>query len=62
MKFYFAKDPSPKIPSVEIFQTKYLQYGSGELRISCIDMSTIVANSDISGGMYYNFDWREIIN
>lgn len=25
-------------------------------------MSTIAANSDISGGMYYNFDWREIMN
>jgi hypothetical protein len=41
---------------------KYLQYGNGELRINCIDMTTISANSDSSGGMYYNFDWKLIMN
>jgi len=41
---------------------KYLQYGNGELRINCIDMTTISANSDSSGGMYYNFDWKTIMN
>ena len=45
-----------------MFQSKYLQYGNGELRINCIDMSTISANSDITGDMYYSLDWRAVMN
>ncbi len=32
------------------------------MKINCIDMSTITANSKIEGETYYKLNWKEIMN
>jgi hypothetical protein len=48
--------------AVDLIQSKYLQYGNGELRISCIDLSEIKANSDVTGERYYGeMKWTDLV-
>jgi len=50
------------VSAVDLIQGKYLQYGNGELRISCIDLSLINANSYVTGDRYYGeMKWTDVI-